>query len=138
MDEDNKQRGRISSRVNSLGLSLDVERTPGKVPGSHGLVQGNDEGERDDEHKPGGRELEEADGAVDDAPVARTVVSDGVPEGEDGDEPGDQEEEGSGLEAVVGGGRLGVGDDLLGVALVFDFGPGARDHDEEVLRTTVS
>lgn len=133
MDKDNKQRWRISSGVDSLGLSLDVERTPGKVPGSHGLVQGNDEGERDDQHEACGRELEEADGAVNNTPVARTVVSDGVPEGEDGDEPGGKEEEGSGLEAVVGGRRLGLGDDLFGIALVFDFGPGTRDDDEEVL-----
>lgn len=48
LDDDNKQRRRVAAGVNSFGLALDVERRPGKVPGGHGLEEGNDEGERDD------------------------------------------------------------------------------------------
>ncbi len=133
LDDDGQECRAVPAGVDGGVEALDIERTVLKVKGDESLEGGHDSDQREEDQEAPGREAEDADGAVDDAAVARAIVLDGVPEGEHGEPPANNETERPGFEATVGGSRHGLEFGLFGVALAFYATPVSGDNEEEAL-----
>ena len=134
LNEDNGQWG--TEAPAELRAEDAVEAHDRKVPheGLEDLVGDDGAVEGDDEQESLGDGADKAAGAVEDAAVAGLVVLDGVAEGVEDGEPGDDEHEAAGFEAGGGGGGDGVCFCHFGVALEGDEFPASGDDEEEVLR----